>query len=282
MPQEWRQQLARGLAIALVTGLLLAFGVWQGRRLSANDAEAELAARQAVAAAARAPVAPPAAAAPPGRAVVNGADALVESGASDRTCAELIRGYQARYRGQAMLSSLTPDEQAERGLVDGMLVVHADGYSMLGFIDAKGASIGVVAFAGPEGKGCRYHVYKSKDALRQVPTELAGGDAPGDDPPDCPRPPASTRVLAVAPDPAGGEIFLYETPRSAGEVARFYRDRMPPQGWSQASGAAAEALAFDRPGRQCLVSTEEDPGAGRTFVTLVYRRFADGPAPGPR
>lgn len=273
----WRESLKRGLLIAAVTASLLGFGVWQGQRMvgqgPAGVAEQPLPVwtgdAQRVA---------------HDRARLNGSDSLVESGSSELTCRDLIASYQRKYHGQASLGTLPADEQLAKGLTDGMLRVDADGYSTLGFIDRQGCSVGVVAFEGPEGRGSRYYAFRAKDGLRQESAAAPDGDVAGGEPPDCPRPPSSRRVLSLEPDAEGGRILMYESSRSAQEVSRYFRDQMPRKGWAPDEDAVAASgdatLAFGRQGRQCLVSAEADPAGGRTFVTLVYRSPPKAAAPG--
>ncbi|MBI5368342.1 MAG: hypothetical protein HZA54_15005 [Planctomycetes bacterium] len=280
MSPEWRSAFGRGLGIAAVSAVLLGYGVWQGQRLADQDAGWR---PTRVPRPATAPALPPLR---PDtgitRARMNGGEVRCENGMSDLSPEALVRSYQRKYRGQSVLAELTPAEQAEHDLVDGVNVVHGDGFSMLGFIDRDGRSIGVVAFTGPEGRGSRYSVFTGDDALAQVPTQAGGGDVPGRDLPDCPRPPGARRVLALEPDAESGRILLYETAQSPAELARWYRAEMPRRGWSSAAaeagaGTLRDGLAFVRPGRECRISAEIDEVARRTLVTLVQR---EGPGVG--
>jgi hypothetical protein len=58
-----------------------------------------------------------------------------------------------------------------------------------------------------------------------------GQDAPGTDPQDVPRPPESSRLLSATVDVAPYAVRVYESQRTAPDVAATYDREMPERGW---------------------------------------------------
>ncbi|MCS6899623.1 MAG: hypothetical protein RMJ98_05135 [Myxococcales bacterium] len=98
---------------------------------------------------------------------------------------------------------------------------------------------------------------------------ISGGEAPGADPVNVPRPPEATRLLSAEIDGAPYGIRLYESTRSPAEVLQFYDQKLAAEGWSSAAEvprAAAEARAYSKDGAELLLLAETGP---RTSVSLV-------------
>lgn len=101
-----------------------------------------------------------------------------------------------------------------------------------------------------------------------------GGDAPGADPKDAPRPPGATRLLSAHFDGAPYGVRIYQSKASVGEVLAVYDREMPTRGWEplrKDPNDSAQQRAFHRPGVDLLVFLDEDAQEG-TLVSLVEMR----------
>jgi hypothetical protein len=89
------------------------------------------------------------------------------------------------------------------------------------------------------------------------------GDAPGRDPRDVPRPPASQRTLSAAEQGAPYALTLYRTPNQTPEQLRqWYRHELEGSGWHVREDSAGSALAAQRPGRSLLIAFSGGKTAG--------------------
>ena len=101
----------------------------------------------------------------------------------------------------------------------------------------------------------------------------AGGDAPGSDVADAPRPPQSQRILSADIEGVPYGVRLYDTPASPAEVVATYDREMAGRGWEPAFGVAGsgpDQRAYTRPGADLMVITGKD--GERTVVSVIETR----------
>lgn len=88
------------------------------------------------------------------------------------------------------------------------------------------------------------------------------GDAPGRDPKDLPRPPASQRMLSAAEQGARYSLTLYRTPNQAPEQARdWYRRELEQRGW-RLNVDPSGSLSARRANRLLLLQFSASEGRG--------------------
>jgi hypothetical protein len=101
-----------------------------------------------------------------------------------------------------------------------------------------------------------------------------------------PAPPESRLAGALNSAPGTGRLMVrYQSRKSAGAVAEFYRREMPARGWTTRTApgmmdeSGGELLAFADPtGSWCIISIAEAGAGGGSAVTLT--RLASVPSPG--
>jgi hypothetical protein len=109
-------------------------------------------------------------------------------------------------------------------------------------------------------------------------TSTSGGDAPGTDPSDMPRPPESRRLLSATVDTAVYASRVYESRLSPAEIADAYDRMMPERGWSQKvqngdvrvytrRDVSVFVTPTPRPPRVSDTPTEAD---GQSLVSLLH------------
>lgn len=97
------------------------------------------------------------------------------------------------------------------------------------------------------------------------------GDAPGRDPKDLPRPPASQRTLSAAEQGAPYALTLYRTPnQTPDQLRQWYRRELKGSGWHVREDSSVSALHAQRRGRSLLVafSGAKTTGAVATVAEL--------------
>jgi hypothetical protein len=109
-----------------------------------------------------------------------------------------------------------------------------------------------------------------------------GGDAPGRDPPDIPRPPGSVRTLSAQIDRTSDGFYSYESPQAAETVLAFY-DRQLEGAWERMRLDEQEpelklSRAYARESRATYVVAEpRDGGGSDVALILLSRPEADAP-----
>jgi hypothetical protein len=109
--------------------------------------------------------------------------------------------------------------------------------------------------------------------LRLLPT--SGGDAPGSDPADAPRPPRGHRLLSANFEGVPYGVRIYDTAASPSDVIGLYDGEMPTRGWQPTYGAPRDGKhqrAFSKDGVDMLVLAS--PNDGRTIVSILEVRAA--------
>lgn len=104
-----------------------------------------------------------------------------------------------------------------------------------------------------------------------------GVDAPGEDFPDFPRPPASWRMLSASSEGTGHGVNVYRTKASPDAVVSLYETEMKKLGWgggdvpfdaSDVSRAEKRGLVFAKDGSLLTVGVRQEDG--HTFVAVGY------------
>jgi hypothetical protein len=103
-----------------------------------------------------------------------------------------------------------------------------------------------------------------------------GGDAPGRDSPDIPRPPGSVRTLSTRIDRTGDGFYSYESPEAAPSVLAFY-DRQLSAGWEKMQLGEQDpetqlSRAYARDSRATYVVVEPRAGGGSDVALILLSR----------
>lgn len=98
-------------------------------------------------------------------------------------------------------------------------------------------------------------------------TSSTGGDAPGSDPQDMPRPPESRRLLSATVQTAVYATRVYESRLTPAQIAEAYDQQMPDQGWELAL-TAGEARIYKRHDVSVFVTPREHDG--HSLVSLLH------------
>ncbi len=214
----------------------------------------------------------------PYRVVVNGEPSAFVNCAVDQPLEQVVAHYRAALAPHSSLADLPKEQQAERGLENGLTVQRAPGWTMLGFVDQEGRSAGVVAYADPDPRAKRTMYYltaaESKAPLREVDPDA---DAPGRDPPDVPRADGLRRVFSIERyDPELSTTHVFEGKADPAKVAEHYRSVLPAHGWRPDPAVGEEfpagnLQAFERADRTCQIMVAQDAPSGRIHVTVVVQ-----------
>ncbi|MFT3774691.1 MAG: hypothetical protein QM820_55780 [Minicystis sp.] len=101
----------------------------------------------------------------------------------------------------------------------------------------------------------------------------AGGDAPGSDARDAPRPPDAARMLSVDAEGVPYSIRVYDSGSSPTEIIAFYDAEMTARGWEPVLGVPGDgkdSRVFNRQGVDLLLFADHD--GNRTMVSIIEMR----------
>jgi hypothetical protein len=103
-----------------------------------------------------------------------------------------------------------------------------------------------------------------------------GEEAPGDDPPDVPRPPRSRRLLSSTVDGAPFGLQVFTTPAAVDQVQSFYERELPPLGWERlVVNHEIGAQGWQRQGVTMVIGAGRANGDDETKVTFTEGRTVD-------
>lgn len=100
-----------------------------------------------------------------------------------------------------------------------------------------------------------------------------GGDAPGNDAREAPRPPKATRLLTADVEGVPYGVRIYDSSSSPDEVIALYDAEMAGRGWKPLYGVPGDGTsqrAFTRPGVDLMIFAQ--PDSGRTTVSVIEMR----------
>lgn len=110
-----------------------------------------------------------------------------------------------------------------------------------------------------------------------VPAEVVQATSPPEEIPI----PTSAETL-IADETFGMRIFLLLPEEPPGDVAEFYREAMPAQGWTaKRAGASGGTYNFEftKEDRIALVQVSTDPASGGTLLAILPRGVTDPALP---
>jgi hypothetical protein len=205
--------------------------------------------------------------------------------------AKLLRSYDATFNGEKSVfahyaSKLSPQQVVEQykqvasapgcKLLAPVPGAEARGRSqaMIGYMDSDGSTVGIVAFEN-KGGGSTYFVGRSKADRKP----LAGGDVPGREPPDVPKPLRSSRLMCVE-NLAGlpSILSLYEGWGETEDTIDLMRTKMTGSGWQRNADVedvvgqelGGKLLSYARGVESCLVHLERDPRSNHVTTMMFY------------
>lgn len=134
-------------------------------------------------------------------------------------------------------------------------------------------------FAERSERGAHFVAYWTEGALPVGEMFPETGDAPGVDPAGIPRPEGARRVLSAWEEAEAQSMTIWtDSAESPEELERFYRQRLPAEGWSLVepegglpSTGEGRALVVDRDGSMATLVLSADPD-GRGVVTVLVSR----------
>ncbi len=98
-------------------------------------------------------------------------------------------------------------------------------------------------------------------------TSPTGGDAPGSDPADMPRPQDSRRLLSATVSTAVYATRVYESKATPAQIAAAYDEQMPARGWELAL-TAGDARVYQRDDVSVFVTPREHEG--HSLISLLH------------
>lgn len=96
---------------------------------------------------------------------------------------------------------------------------------------------------------------------------LEGGDAPGSDPSDVPRPPESTRLMSATVETADYAVRVYQSKATAAEVAQSYDKQLKADGW-ELDISDGDSRAYSR--NDITVFVTPTLHEGKVLVSLLH------------
>jgi len=101
-------------------------------------------------------------------------------------------------------------------------------------------------------------------------TSLDGGDAPGSDPSDMPRPPQARRLMSATAEGTVYAARVYESKLTPEQLADAYDELMPERGWERIIHDGAARIYQRKDVSVFVTPTERD---GRTLVSLLHMGY---------
>jgi hypothetical protein len=118
--------------------------------------------------------------------------------------------------------------------------------------------------------------------LNNIYPDVDGEDMPGEDIEDIPRYSGAVRQLSVTQENIDtlDRLVIYEDDGAVVSHILFYHSKMRAEGWQ--ANAAFEKTAnensgdnlmlYQRPGRECTISIDQDTGSGKIITTIMDRK----------
>ena len=212
----------------------------------------------------------------------------------ERMCSDATGGLREELADPAKLGAAVPPGTELRGLALGVLrkesaregvvaCLAREGHGGLADLSARLSRFAETRDLGELGdlryvyarpvEGGRSHVVTvwTEGPVRLDRLFPTSGDAPGEDPPDVPRPPGLARMLSARVEGAPYGAWIYEGAGSAAATLSFYDGELAHAGWVASALVKAErpgARAYAHGGLDALVFAD-DEGGGRVAVSMI-------------